>query len=134
MANAVLGKQLMVSVHNEVGVLSQAAGSIADAGINLIAVCAYVIDNKGFILFVTDDNNRAKNVLKAKKYDVMEEEVIIISLDNKPGTLGKITEKIAQVGVDLTLLYGSVEEKGKTSKVVIVSENNKLALAAITKP
>ena len=133
MTSAVIGKQLLVSVNNEVGALSQAAGIVADAGINLIAVCAYVIDNKGFILFVTDDNNRAKSVLKSKKYEVSEEEVIIVTLDNKPGTLKTVTEKISNIGVDLTLLYGSVEEKGKTSKVVIVSENNKLALAAITK-
>ena len=53
MAKAVLGKQLMISVNNEVGALAKAASIISDAGINLIAVCAYVIDNKGFILFVT---------------------------------------------------------------------------------
>ncbi len=133
MVNAISGKQLMVSVNNDVGALSRAAGIVAEAGINLVAVCAYVIDNKGFILFVTEDNNRAKSILKSKKYEVSEEEVIIVTLDNKPGTLKSVTEKIANIGVDLTLLYGSVENKGKTSKVVIVSENNKLALAAITK-
>ncbi len=133
MANAILGKQLMVSVNNKVGALSEAAGIVSEAGINLVAVCAYVIDNKGFILFVTDDNNRAKGVLKSKKYEVSEEEVIIVTLDNKPGTLKAVTAAISNIGVDLTLLYGSVEEKGKTSKVVIVSENNKLALAALAK-
>lgn len=131
MAKAILGKQLMISIGNRVGALAEASSIVSDAGINLVAVCAYVIDNKGFILFVTEDNDKAKNILKAKKYDVREEDVIIITLDNKPGTLKSITEKIANAGIDLTLLYGSAEEKGKTSKVVIVSENNKLAFAAI---
>ena len=131
MANATLGKQLIISVDNRVGALAEASSIVADAGVNLIAVCGYVIDNKGFILFVTEDNDKAKSVLKAKRYDVREEEVILVSLDNKPGTLKMLTEKIAKVGVDLTLLYGSVEAKGKSSSVVIVSENNKVALAAI---
>ena len=60
-----------------------------------------------------------------------EEEVILVSLDNKPGTLKAITEKIAMAGIDLTLLYGSADEKGKTSKIVIISENNKAALALL---
>ena len=131
MGNATIGKQLMISVNNQVGALAEAARIVAEAGINLIAVCAYVIDRKGFILFVTEDNNKAKGVLRAKKYDVREEEIILMSLDNKPGTLKAITEKIANAGIDLTLLYGSVEEKGKTSKIVLVSENNKAALAVI---
>ena len=131
MGNAIIGKQLMISVNNQVGALAEAARIVAEAGINLIAVCAYVIDRKGFILFVTEDNNKAKGVLRAKKYDVREEEIILMSLDNKPGTLKAITEKIANAGIDLTLLYGSVEEKGKTSKIVLVSENNKAALTVI---
>ena len=132
MANATLGKQLIISVDNRVGALAEAARIVSDAGINLVAVCGYVIDNKGFILFVTENNDKAKGVLKAKKYDVRDEEIILVSLENKSGALKDVTEKIAKVGVDLTLLYGSTDEKGKTSKVVIVSENNKVALAALT--
>ena len=128
---AILGKQLMISVENQVGALAQAAGIVADAGINLLAVCAYVIDNKGFILFVTEDNVKAKNVLKSKKYDVREEDIVLVSLDNKPGTLAQLTKKIADAGVDLTLIYGSTADKGKTSNLAIVSENNNAALAAI---
>ena len=132
MASAIIGKQLMITVGNRVGALAEASRIISDAGINLTAVCGYVIDNKGFILFVTEDNTKAKSILKAKKYEVREEEALIVSLDNKPGTLKALTEKIAAVGVDITLLYGSVDEKGKTSKIVIVTENNKTALAAVT--
>ena len=132
MANATLGKQLIISVDNRVGALAEAARIVSDAGINLVAVCGYVIDNKGFILFVTENNDKAKGVLKAKKYDVRDEEIILVSLENKAGALKDVTEKVAKVGVDLTLLYGSTDEKGKTSKVVIVSENNKVALAALT--
>ena len=131
MAKATLGQQLMITVDNRVGALAEAASIVAESGINLVAVCAYVIDNKGFILFVTENNAKAKSVLKAKKYDVREEEVVLVSLDNKPGTLKTITEKIAQAGIDLTLLYGSADEKGKSSKIVVVSENNKAALAVL---
>ena len=65
MIKAQLGKQLMVSVGNKVGALAEASRIVSDAGINLVAVCAYVIDNTGFILFVTEDNEKAKGALAA---------------------------------------------------------------------
>ena len=131
--NAELDKQLMVTIDNKVGTLAQVTNVVSACGINLIAVCAYAVDNKGVIMFVCDDNKQAKKLLKAKKYDVREEEVVLLSLDNKPGALQTISRKIAAVGIDLTLLYGSVDKEGKTSRVVLISEDNKAVLMAIDK-
>jgi len=128
---AAMDQQLIISVHNEVGMLAKISGLIADAGINLVAVCGYTIDNRGFVVIVTEDNAKAKKILKGKNFDVREEEVILVTLDNKPGALKDVTEKIAKVGVDLTLVYGSVVPKGKESRIVLVSEDNATALAAI---
>lgn len=128
---AIMDKQLIISVHNEVGVLAKISSLISGGGINLIAVCGYTIDNRGFVVIVTEDNQKAKKILESKNYDVREEEVILVTLDNKPGALKEVTEKIAKVGVDLTLVYGSVVQKGKESRIVLVSEDNATALAAI---
>ena len=49
-------------------------------------------------------------------------------VNNKPGALQAITDKIADEGIDLTLLYGSVETKAKTSLIVLVSEDNNAVL------
>lgn len=132
MANARIGEQLMITVGNRVGALADVSRILAEVGINLTALCGYVIDNQGFIVFVASDNAKAKSLLKAKKFDIREEEVVLVTLDNRPGTLRAITEKIADAGIDITLLYGTADEKGKTSKVVIVSENNGAVLTAIT--
>lgn len=131
MANAVLGKQLIITVDNKVGTLAEITNVVSSSGINLIAVCAYAVDNKGFIMFVSEDNNKVKKLLQAKKYNVREEEAILVSLENKPGALQTITQRIADAGIDLTLIYGSVEKKGKTSQLVLISEDNKAVLTAI---
>lgn len=131
MINAVLDKQLMITVNNKVGTLAEVTSVISSSGINMIAVCAHAVDNKGIIMFVTEDNKKAKELLKEKKYDVREESVILVTLDNKPGALQSLSQKIANAGIDLTLIYGSVEKEGKMSRIVLVSENNKAALMAI---
>lgn len=131
MAKAVLDKQLIITVDNKVGTLAEVSNVISSSGINLIAVCAYAVDNKGFIMFVSEDNNKAKELLKARKYNLREEEVILISLENKPGALQAITQRIADAGIDITLIYGSVEKKGKTSQLALISEDNQAVLTAI---
>lgn len=131
MTQAVLDKQLIVTVNNQIGTLAEITKLVAASGINLVAVCAYGVDNKGFVMFVSENNPQAKALLESKHYDVREEEVILISLDNKPGTLQSITEKIAGVGIDVTLIYGSVDKKGKTSRIVVIAEDNQAVLMAL---
>ena len=131
MTHADIDSQLLVTIDNNVGTLAELTNVIASSGINLIAMCAYAVDNKGVIMFVSDNNKQAQKLLKAKKYEVREEEVVLISVDNKPGALQSVTGKISMAGIDLTLLYGSVDKAGKTSRVVLVSEDNKAVLTAI---
>ncbi len=131
MMKAILDKQLMITVDNKVGTLAEVSSAISSSGINLVAVCAYAIDNKGFICFVCEDNKRAKQLLKAKKYDVREEDIVLLVLPNKPGALADTTKKIADGGIDLTLIYGSVTKKGKESQLILVSEDNEAVLAVL---
>ncbi len=129
MVKAALDKQLVITVDNKVGTLAEVTNVISASGINLVAICAYGVDNKGVIMFVSDNNNQAKKLLKAKKYDVREEEVILTTLDNKPGALQAIADRIADAGIDLNLIYGSVDKSGKTSRVVIIAEDNNGVMA-----
>ena len=131
MTNAALDKQLVITVNNQVGTLAEITSVVASSGINLIAICAYAVDNRGVIMFVSDNNDLAKKLLQAKKYDIREEDVVVISLDNKPGALQSITEKISRAGIDLNLMYGSVDKAGKTSRVVFISENNNAVLTVL---
>lgn len=131
MSRAILDKQLIITVDNKVGTLAEVSGVISISEINLIAVCAYAVDNKGFIMFVSENNKEAKKLLKEKGYEVREEEVILLNLDNKSGALQAVIQRIANAGIDLTFIYGSVERKGKTSRIVLISEDNKHVLALI---
>lgn len=131
MTEAILSTQLMINVNNKVGTVAEVSSTVSASGINLVAFCAYAVDNNGFIMFVTENNKRAKKLLLDKKYDVREEEIVLLNIDNKPGALHTVTQRIADCGIDLTLIYGTVERKGKKSQVVLIAENNNAVLAAI---
>jgi len=131
MKKAIAYKQIILTVHNEVGALAEISKILSKAGINLLAICGYAVDNKGIIMFVSQDHDKAKKLLKTKNYDVREEDVVLLTVDNKTGALQSIVERIAQGGIDLTLIYGSAEKKGKTSSIVLVAEDNDMVLQMI---
>lgn len=124
MISAALDKQLMIMVNNNVGSLAEVTSVVSSSGINLVALCAYEVGNKVAIMFVTEDNNAAKKLLEHQGFPVQEEEVILLSIPNKPGALQIITEKIAEAGIGLRLIYGSVEKGGPTSRIILIADNN----------
>lgn len=124
MIKAVLERQLMIHVNNDVGMLAAVTSIITSTGINLLANCAYAVDNQAAFMFVTDDNNGARKLLEAQNINVVEEEVILLSIDNKPGVLRAVTDKLAEAGIDLTLMYGSVDPGAEIARLVLVAKNN----------
>ncbi len=131
MIRAEMSKQLVITVDNRVGTLAEVTKIISASGINLVAICAYAVDNKGVIMFVSEDNEKALKLLKAKKYEIREEPVVLVTIDNKPGTLQSMCEKISAAGIDLTLIYASVAKGDSSSRIVLISEDNRAVLATI---
>ena len=131
MIKAALDKQLLVTVDNQVGVLAHLIEVISLAGINMVAICAYAVANQGIIMIVTENNEKAKGLLMAKGYQVREEEVIVLTVENKPGALQTLTQRIADAGIDVTLVYGSVEKNLSTTRIVLLSQYNNAILKAL---
>ena len=124
MIKADLDRQLMINVDNTVGSLAEVTSVVSASSINQLAICAYSVGNKVAIMFVTEDNNAAKKLLEEQGFIVQEEEVVLLTIDNKPGSLQRITDKIAEAGIDLRLIYGSVAPNQEMARIVIIAQNN----------
>jgi hypothetical protein len=133
--NAQLGKEIVVTVTNKIGVLAEMSKLVAEHGINIEAVAGYVEkDNTAKIILVTNDNLRAIDALKKSGYrSATERETIIIELENKPGALRHITTKLASEGIDITAIYGTTCTGGCAARIVFSTSNNEKALVAFKK-
>ena len=131
MITAELGKQLMIRVEDHVGTLAEITDLVSPSGINLIAICAYAVGKTVAIMLVTDDNNETKRLLQKKGYRVEEEEIILLTVDNKPGALQSVIDKLAGASIDLRLIYGSAEKNSEHSRIVLISKNNLDAMMII---
>ena len=98
MLKARLAKEIVVKVHNEIGLLAQITRLIAEKGLDLRAAAAWVEGTNGIIHLVTNDNLRAMDALRAKSYQPKESDVVLTEMPHKPGLLRHLTEKLAQAG------------------------------------
>jgi len=130
MAKARLGRELAVKTENKVGVLAEVTSLIANAGVNIQAICAYAMEKEAYFMIVTEDNKKAEALLKKAGYEVTESEIILVDLENKPGALEGIASKLKDANIDLNYIYGTTYGKGP-ELIILNSNNNAGAIKAL---
>lgn len=127
-----IGKQLQVVTPNKVGMLAEVTKTVANTGANIDALCAYGIDKKAYFLVITNDNAKAAKALKAKKFQVKEENVVIVDLENRVGAAGEMGSKLKNAKVDLSYIYGTTCGCGGPAMIVFKSNKNAKAVEALS--
>ncbi len=130
MAKATKVNQLMVETPDEVGMMAKVCSAISDAGVNIKALCAYVEDKKGYFMLLTEDNSKAEQALKSAGFTVSQEGAVAIELENEMGAAKKMTQKLADAGVNLKKCYGSTGN-GTMALLIFNSNDNEKALEAL---
>lgn len=132
--SAQLGKEIVVTVMNKIGVLADMSKILADHGINIEGVTGYAVNNEATIMFVTEDNLRAMDALKKAGYKgAKEHSVLILELENKAGALKNIAAKLDSENIDIKYLYGTTCLAACPSRVVLSTNNDEKALIAFKK-
>jgi len=135
--DAQLGKELVITVVNKIGILADISKILADRGLNILAVAGYAEEGASGaakIMLACDDNQRAEDALKKAGYtNIKESEVVVVGLENKPGALKYIGAQLALAGVDIQYIYGTACTEGCPAKIVLKTSNNEKALLAFKK-
>jgi hypothetical protein len=116
--------QLTLSLESKPGVLAKVARTLADAGINITGLHTSDAAGRGKIRLLVTDPARAKEALAAAKYRVSEEPALLLTLDNRPGALAGVAEKLAQAKINVKCAYATTEG-GRATAVLVVSNADK---------
>jgi hypothetical protein len=127
---ATFGKEVVLRMSNEIGVLADVCKSLSDRGINLLAVVGWVDGAYAVIRLVAEDHIRALDCLR-ERHQPREAAVVLVELQNKVGMLKSITDRLKSEGIDLHHLYTSVILGGEKCLVVFSSSNNERAVVAL---
>lgn len=117
-------KQLTVVMQNTTGTLAEVTGVVADKGVNIENVCAYAVGDVAVVHLLTNDNEKARTALEKEGYRVVEMEVIVVHVWNRPGSLSAVATKFRQHAINIQYVYGTSSSAGEKMTIVFSSEDN----------
>jgi hypothetical protein len=123
--------QIVVTLQNKPGTLAQLCSTLGKAGVNISAVHGAVIARRGKVRLLVDNPDKAKDALKAAKIRFSEEEAVAIELDNRPGALGEVAEKLAQAKINIKYAYATATEGSAKTTVVLAVPDMAKTLAVL---
>lgn len=123
--------QLTLTLESKPGVLAKISRALAGAGVNITAICAAEAAGRGKIRMVVSDAARAKEALKAAKLRCGEEQALTLTLEDRPGALARVAEKLAAAKINIKCAYATGGGMGGTTTVVLTVSNADKAAALL---
>ena len=117
--------ELHVIAPNETGILGRILGTLANAGVNLRALCAYSEEENGHFLLVTSDNIKAEKAIKSLGYNVTVNEVVTVQIGDRIGAGAEIGALLGNAIIDVDYCYGTSAGVGQALLVFKTSDNKK---------
>jgi len=118
--------QFSVFMVNKPGVLAQVLTEIARAKVNLIAITMMDSVEHGVMRLVGRSPDKIRGVLKSLNMPFSETDVLCVTLSNRAGALADITQKLAEVHINISYAYCTAGAKGgKTTGVLKVADVKK---------
>lgn len=131
----VRAKQINVITGNEIGALARMMSFLVDHGINVETIAGYSnqTGEKGNLAFITDNNTDAIAELMNKGYEyISESDVIVMEIENRPGTLKNISEVLSLNRINIDYLYCTTCSGGCPAKIVLSTSDNDRAIKVLS--
>jgi hypothetical protein len=126
-----IAKQLALFLDNRPGTLARLADALAEAKINIYALATSDTVDHSVIRLVVDDYRRAMELFEAHGTLVVEDDVVMVSGDNKPGSLARIAHKLADGKVNIEYAYCATPPNAKKGLMILRVNDVKKALKVL---
>jgi hypothetical protein len=121
---------LTVILRDTPGELARLGEVTGAAGVNIRGLAAFTGEGRGVIHLLVDDEvvDRAREELKRARIGLADErEVLVVDIQDRPGSLGELARELAEANVNIDLAYttfGGI-------KLVIATDDLENARAAL---
>lgn len=97
---------ITVELENRPGTLAELGEAAGQKGVNIDGVCGFPCEGVGVIHVLVDDAAAARNAFEGAGMTVTEErQVLVVDIEDRPGSLGTLTRRFADAGINVDLLY-----------------------------
>ena len=99
---------LTVVLRDQPGELARLGESTGAAGVNIQGMCAFTGEGRGIIHVLIADEvvERAVTAVEEAGLGVVDRrEVLVIDIEDRPGSLGELARELAEASVNIELMY-----------------------------
>jgi hypothetical protein len=126
-------KQLALFLENRPGTLARVCDALAAERINIYALTTSDTVDHSVVRMVVSDPDKALFVFGEHGTLVVEDDVLAVDADNKPGTLAKIAHRLAKAKVNIEYAYCATPPNSKSGLLIIRASDPKKALKVLNK-
>jgi len=120
-------KQCVVDVADAVGKLAEVTDKVKEAGINILATCAWVEGDRGHMVLLAGDAEKACAALTPAVDKCEYQEVVCVKVPNNVGALNEVAHKLTDAGIAISAVYATPGDADQATVVLATSDNAKAA-------
>jgi hypothetical protein len=124
-------KQLAIFLENKPGTLARVCDALAKAKINIFAITTSDTVDHSVIRVVLSDPRKALLIFEEHGTLLVEDDVLMIDGDNKPGSLAKIALKLAEAKINIEYCYCATSPDARKGLLILRSSDPKAALKVL---
>ena len=124
-------KQLAIFLDNRPGMLAAVADALSEAKINIYAISTSDTVDHSVIRLVVSDTRKALHVFESRGTLVVDDDVLMLEGDNKPGSLARITHKLADAKINVEYAYCATPPDAKKGLLILRVTDAKKALKVL---
>jgi hypothetical protein len=104
-------KDLTVILEDRPGRLADLGEATGNAGINIEGVCGTQEGGGAAVHILVEDEAAARSALGDAGFEVGDErDVLVVDVEDRPGSMGEVARKIGDAGVNIELVYTTFGE------------------------
>lgn len=125
-----MATDVQVTLDDRPGELARLGEAVGAAGVNIEGLAAFTGDGRGVVHVLVDDDDlpRLRRAVEGAGMGIADErEVLVVDVEDRPGSLGELARRLAAAHVNVDLAYttfGGV-------RVVVATDDLRAARAAI---
>lgn len=124
-------QQLAVFLENKPGTLARVCDALSQAKINIFAITTSDTVDHTVARFVVSDPRKALLLFEEHGTLVVEDEVLLVDMDNRPGSLATICRRLAEADVNIEYCYCATPSSARRGLLVLRVSNAALALKTL---
>ena len=124
--------QLAVFLANKPGTLAAVCDALASEKINIFALTVSDTIDHAVVRMIVSDPKRALSIFEQHGTLVVENEVLLLEQDNKPGTLSELAKKLAEKNVNIEYAYLATAKSSRKGLLVLRPNDLKKAIEILS--